>query len=550
MEKDWRDGPAVTTDLVTHILAKRGIADMGSFTQLRWPEDMHDPFLLPDMEVAVRRIWRAVENKETIGIVGDYDMDGTPATALLADLFRLLGVPVHTVLPTREEGYGFALSFVDRLKAAGATLIVTVDCGIRDTATVDYAVEQGVEVIITDHHECPDILPKALAVVNPKRPDSTYPFSELCGTGVAFKLAQALLARATEGDRSRIPEQWLAWTLDLVALATISDMVPLQGENRLFAVYGLKVLRKTQRRGLRLLATAIGLDLEHLTYQDISFRLVPKLNASGRMESMDDVLTILSLSDAVDASAAVERILVRSTQSQLLLTQMLEQAQMQAEQSAGASVILVANPSWHPGLTGLVASRLVEQYKRPAGVFAGAEGASLRGSMRSLPGVSLPDILTGVSPLLEKFGGHQQAAGLSLAQANFSEFTRSLQSISIVVDENARVETDGTITPSHAQLITLELLSSLEPWGMGNPEPTWSLQNVMLDDVRWLKDGQHLKAEVREGAHRLSVICFNAQPYRAIIDRPVDIYGTLSVNEFRGQRTPQLLIRGIGISEL
>ncbi len=544
--KYWQDGPVVTTNLFDHIVAVRQLEGLDSFISPRWPDDLHDPFLLPDMDKAVTRIWRAIEQGEKIGVVGDYDMDGTPAAALMASFFRLLGQDPLVILPTRADGYGFAPEFVDRLAAQNVTLIITVDCGIRDQVAVGRAKERNIDVIITDHHECPEDLPPALAVINPKRHDSIYPWAELCGTGVAFKLVQALISQAPESLRTRIPEAWLAWQLDLVGLATLSDMVPLLDENRLFAYYGLKVIQKGSRLGLRRFLSAIDLSLESVTYRDIAFKIVPKFNASGRMETMDEVLTLLMSQDSKEVDQALTVILTRSTQSQLILSTMLEQARSKIQTELTKPIILLAEAEWHPGLTGIVAGRLSEEHQRPVGIFAGVGEESYRGSMRSIPGISLPTLLQGAAPYLEKFGGHEQAAGLSLAKANFTPFYQVLTDTAPKPSLNKMaVTTDGIINPDQINLSDLDQLTTLAPWGIDHPEPMWSLVDVRLSSVQWLSQGAHLKASIVGDHGHLSLIMFGAADKKPLVDTNLDIYGTLTVNEFRGLRQPQLTIRGL-----
>ncbi len=553
MTKTWRDGPAVTTDLLHHIINQRSIADVERFLAPQWPDHLHDPFLLPDMKVAVGRLHQAIERREPIGIVGDYDMDGTPGAVLLAQFFQRLDCPVKIILPTRQDGYGFSPIFVKRLVDQGIKLIVTIDCGIRDFAAVDEATKLGAEVIIIDHHECAAELPKALAIVNPKRPDSSYPCPSLCGTGVAFKVLQALLTE--KSIKSQLPEQWLAWSLDLVVLATIGDMVPLVDENRLFAFYGLKVIQKGARPGLARFLEAIDLDSKAISYRDIAFKMIPKLNASGRLESMDDVVTLLLSMDSSAIDTALKRILTRDTQRQLLSTTAYNQARAAAEGKT-APIIVVHHKDWHPGVTGLVASRLVEDLKRPVAVLGTLDGQLYRGSMRSIPGVALPDVLQQATTILDAFGGHNEAAGLSIQHERLTELEDILAAIKLAPQESSLFETDGTIQVSTIDLSGLEQLQRLAPWGIGHAEPNWSLCDVRLQSIRWLGEKQnHLKATVVSSAmstaQPLDVIYFGAEAYRSFdFSTPVDLYGTLSINEFRGNKTPQLQVRGLAPTQL
>lgn len=546
MKKFWVDGSHVTTDLFSHTVATRSIADLERFMNPKWPDHLHDPFLLSDMEKAVARIWQAIQEKQAIGVVGDYDMDGTPGAALLAQFLALFNHPVDVILPTRSDGYGFSAAFVDRLCQNKTQLIITVDCGIRDETAVRHAREKyNCDVIITDHHECPESLPPAFAVINPKRSDSHYPFRELCGTGVVFKLVQALIAQAPSEYRPSIPNGWLAWSLDLVVLATIGDMVPLVDENRVLAHYGLRVLQKTPRLGLSRLIQSLELQKEALTYSDISYKIIPKCNASGRLETMDDVFTLLATTDPAEADAAVKRVLVRSTQCQILLTNMMDHARQKLAEITDQPVILLADERWHPGLTGIVAGRLADEYKKPVGIFAEVEAQHYRGSMRSVPGLSLPVLLEQAASVLDKYGGHEQAAGLSFAKQNFDSFQQIM--VNSVKDQPSKpsLMTDGTITADAALPSIVEKLNQLAPWGIGNPEPVWSFQNVTLRDVRWLSDGKHLRAVIPGEKEQLTLIFFGVEAVKPFVEAHLDIYGTLAINEFRGNRTPQLMVKGM-----
>ncbi len=537
--KPWLDGPPVTTDLFTHTLGARQISDSARFLAPQWPDDLHDPFLLPDMKEAVTLLWQAIETNRPITIMGDYDMDGTPAAALVAQFLSLFALRPQVILPTRAEGYGFQPFFVDRIPTG--SLVLTVDCGIRDHEGVLKAKEKGCSVIITDHHECGLDLPMAGAVINPKRSDSAYPFRELSGTGVAYKVLQAMIALAPANAVARIPDGWLAWVLDLVCLATIADMVPLVDENRVLAVYGLKVLRKTPRLGLARFIEALGLDRENITYTDIAFKLIPKLNASGRMERMDEVFTLLVATAPAEIDAALTTILTRATQSQLILQTMMEEAEVLIADQQGASVAVVAKEDWHPGLTGIVAGRLVDKLNVPVAVLAGtAEG--YRGSMRTFGGVVLPTLLAQAQDHLQRYGGHAQAAGLSLAKESLIPFRTALQAIPVVADSVVTV-TDGLLVPKQIDVATVSPLARLAPWGIGHREPVWSLKAMQLGNVRWLSEGKHLKATLPDT--NVDVIYFNAKLDRSWLAGCLDIYGTVAINEFRGNKQPQLMIKGV-----
>jgi single-stranded-DNA-specific exonuclease len=548
MVKNWRDGPRVTTDLFSHVVSRRKIDNLDTFLEPRFPDDLHDPFRLTDMDQAVKRFWHAIEADEPIGIVGDYDMDGTPGAALLSLFINLVAKPPHVILPTREEGYGFSPLFVDRLHVKNVKLIITVDCGIRNNDTVTYASSKGIDAIIIDHHECGAELPAASAVINPKRPHSDYPFKELCGTGVVYKFITAAIAVAPKSKQSDIPANWLPWSLDLVALATIGDMVPLIDENRLLVHYGLKVLQKTRRLGLQRLFSALELDMSRISYSDIVFKIIPKCNASGRMHSMDDVFILLQSNDINEIDRAIKQIMSRGTQSQLILTKMMEQAKGLQSESSG-SIVLITGDDWHPGLTGVVAGRLTEEWGRPVGVLAKVTDDTYRGSIRSIPGVNIPDLLDSASDLIEAYGGHDQAAGLTVQKDKVATLQKFLSTAPIPDGPATLIETEGTISPEILSVETLEALERLMPWGIGNPEPLWSLTGTTITRSQWLSDGRHLKAWLGDRVASLSVIFFGADTKHPPTEGVVDVYGTLSINEFRNQREPQMIVKGMSSAQ-
>lgn len=542
MTQEWYDGRPVIKTLFDHIVAERAITDIDRFIQPTWPDSLHSPLTLPDMEKACQRIWQAIVDGETIGIMGDYDMDGTPAAAIMASFLALFAIKPKIILPTRKDGYGFSPSAVDQFVASNVTLIITVDCGIRDAASVVQATQRKCDVIITDHHECPAELPQAHAVVNPKRSDSSYLFDGLCGTAIAFKLVQALIITAPEKFKSTIPKAFAEWLLDLVALATVADMVPLTSENRTLVYYGLKVLRRGGRPGIRRLIQALDLSLETLDTSDISFRIVPKCNACGRLDQMDDVYALLTSQDAHTIEQSVQTILKRGVESQKLLAQMVESAQKKLENRELASVVVLADDTWLPGLTGLVAARLVELLERPVAVLAGVDETLYRGSMRSAAGVNLVSLLDSVSSTLEHFGGHEKAAGLTLRRNNLDDFRLAITSQPMEV-EPVSFTTDGTISVTQVTTESLDSLSQLKPWGVGNDEPIWSINNVALKDSKWLSEGKHVRAIIQSGDATLPLIYFNAESMRPWLNDRLDLCGSAAINEFRGHRTPQFQVR-------
>ncbi len=547
--KSWRDGAPVQDSLINHIRRHRQLETGNGFVAPQWPNDTHDPLLLPDMGAAVERIMYALEHKERIGIVGDYDMDGTPAAAVVAQLLEACGHEPVVIIPTRLEGYGFQPAFINRFKLADVRLIITVDCGIRDHESVSEAKKNGIDVIITDHHECGETLPEAVAVVNPKRMDSVYPFSGLCGTGVAFKLVQAVVPRVAE--RYKIPATWTAWLLDLVALSTLGDMVPLVNENRGFVILGLKVLRKGHRIGLRRFCESIGLAIGSISERDIAFKLIPKLNAAGRMQDMSAVYKLIMAKTPEEADEVIATILSFTEISQGYVATMIHSAKSHLA-GAASPIALLYDPEGHLGVTGLVAGRLVEEFGIPIGIVVPAEGGVLRGSFRSPEGISLTPVLASVGRYLEKWGGHDQAAGVTLKPDSLELLQTALRDVSL--DPSSKVEwvSDGLIDPTQITVGSIEELDQLRPWGMDHPEPVWSMRGVTFKDVRWMgASNEHVRGYLVSSQGKVPSVMFRAKQYEPIISSGpfIDICGTLAINEFRGNRDPQFMIKDIVLSE-
>ncbi len=548
MEKFWRDGPRVTTSLFDHIVAERRLNNIDRFLSPNWPDDLHDPSALDSLSTAVERLWRAVEADETIGIMGDYDMDGTPAAALLYEFFRLVGASVVVELPTRQAGYGLTTEYVEKFARRGVSLIVTVDCGIRDKTAVDAATALGMAVIITDHHEPPEEVvdvPSAFAIVNPNFGRRAYPFLGLAGAGVAAKLVDGLIRLSPHKYQAMIPANWFGWELDLVALATIADMVPLIGENRLFACCGLKIIRAGRRPGLRRLIETVGLTIEAVTYRDVAYKIIPPCNAAGRIDRMDDVFTLLVSRRVDEIDAAIGRIMTCWERSQSLTGRMVDEGRQKLDRLSDRGC-LVADAGWHAGLTGVVAGRLAEERRGIVAVLAPAGAGVYRGSIRGIAGSHLPELLGQFRHLLVAFGGHPLAAGLTIKEENIPQLAAGLADNGAMAADGSQAISDGLITPGQTTLEALGSLERLEPWGVGNIEPTWSLRQVVLRDVRWLKDGAHLRAAaLGEGIEQVPIIYFGAHKAKTLVDGSLDIYGTLGINEFRGNRSPQMIVKGM-----
>lgn len=544
--------------LVAFVLYARQIETPSAIASfLSAAQDVGDPFALPDMEAAVRRILRAIKDGERIVVYGDFDADGVTATALLVSALASLGARVRPYIPDRfEEGYGLNCAALEQIHHEGARLLVTVDCGIRSPEEVARAQELGLDVILTDHHTVPEILPPALAVVNPKRPDSAYPFRDLAGVGVAYRLVQALsFASWAELGVALYPDEWL----DLVALGTVADVVPLTAENRALVQQGLQWLRRAQRPGVAALMTAARVSAETLSSQDIAFRLGPRLNATGRLEHGILAYSLLACADSVQAqrlAADLERL---NTERQDLLARQVTQAEAAVEPDD--LPLFVQGPDYHEGIVGLVASRLAERRHRPALVMRIRPDGTTRGSARSPelrtlsadeptpPVFSITRALESCAALLTRFGGHAQAAGFTLETDHLDAFRERLHEYCTATIDPASLSrqylVDAIIGLDELDLAAASALQSLEPFGQGNPAPIFaSLGLELVALTRLGAEGQHLRLHVRQNGVVQEAIAFRqgrlAEQF-ALGDR-VDLLYQPEINSWQGQQRLQLVV--------
>ncbi len=531
--------------LFEKILSARGLrlrADRDVFLHPDYAVVKHDPFLLPDMRAAVDRLKRARDKQEKIVIYGDYDIDGLSATALLLDAFASFGFEqVDAFIPNRfVEGYGMTIGAVDKVKAMGADLIVTVDCGSLCHAEIAYASELGMDTVVTDHHNVAETPPPSIAAVNPKFPGHTYPFRDLCGAGVAFKLVQAL-----QTELEGLPEGYEKWLLDLVALGTVCDIVTLEDENRANVYWGLEVLKKQRRTGLKALMAVSGVEPKTVNARSLGFGLGPRMNAAGRLETAQHALDMLVAADGETALTASERLEMLNQKRRGIQDEIFEQACEQAEQLLDYPVLVVNAPDWNHGVIGIVASKLVERYKRPTFIIS-EHGDEATGSARSFGDFSAADAVRAADDVIIRGGGHGAAAGVTLAVENIpafrervNEFYRSLgltaqdryllPCVDVEIDDFAEVD---------EQLVTD--IAQMEPFGNGNPEPVLKLSHgVVLSTRRMGSDGQHVKLTIRDSGERtLQMLAFNAP--ETFFCEPGDEVATWfqpTINEWNGQRT-------------
>ncbi len=531
--------------LFERILTARGLttrAAREAFLQPDYTAVKHDPFLLPNMEKAVARLKQAREQGEKVVIYGDYDIDGLSATALLLDAFGKFGFEgVDAFIPNRfVEGYGMTMGAVDKVRDMGADLIVTVDTGSLCHAEIAYATSLGIDTVVTDHHNVAETPPPSIAAVNPKFSGHTYPFRDLCGAGVAFKLVQAL---QTELDG--LPDGYEKWLLDLVALGTVCDVVTLADENRANVYWGLEVLKKQQRPGLKALMTVAGIEPEQVNARHLGFGLGPRMNAAGRLETAQHALDMLVARDGLAALEASEKLEELNTKRRGIQDAIFEEACMQAEELSDDRVLVVSSDGWNHGVIGIVASKLVEKYKKPVFII-GERGEEATGSARSFGDFSAADAVRAADDIIIKGGGHGAAAGVTLATEKIGDFRRrvnefydslQLQSQERYLLPRADVEIDD-FSEINEELV--ENLAKMEPFGNGNPEPVVKITTaIVLSARRMGADGQHVKLALRDKNGKvLQMLAFNAPEefFREPGDE-VAAWFQPTVNEWQGVRT-------------
>jgi len=535
--------------VTARVMLQRGVTDAekGREYLLGKLASLPDPFLLPGMEAAVERLVRALKAGESIAVHGDYDVDGITGTALLVETLRSLGGEVSFHIPLRlKDGYGLSADALRQAAADGARVLLSVDCGVSAVSEALLAEELGLDLIITDHHQPPDPLPKAHAIVNPHLAGSLFPFSELAGVGVAFFLMAALRKHLREdGYFITRPEPDLRRCLDLVALGTIADVVPLQGVNRTLARAGIKVMNAASRTGLQALreVAAVG----EVSCGSVAFRLAPRLNAAGRLE--DAALGVeLFLSHSLERSRAVARLLDDFNRERQAIEQAtFAQAIARLEQwdgGMGRSIVL-ADVRWHPGVIGIVASRLVERFHRPT-VLVALENGQGKGSARSIGGFHLYHALTTCRSHLLGFGGHAFAAGLSIAEGEVEAFASAFEEAARATlrDEDLLPQLlhDGEILLEELTLPAVHELADLAPFGAGNPEPVFLIRNARAQQLQ-VVGGNHLRFTLRQGGYSLPCIAFAMAERQGDLFGDLDLLVTPTLNEWRGQVSVQLRVR-------
>ena len=526
--------------LTAMVLASRGIANKAQAeSYLSCSSPMPDPFLMTDMDLAAGRVGLAMSTGEKIAVFGDYDVDGITATCLLTDFLCRHGAEAVSYIPGRlEEGYGLNPIAIHQLHREGVKLIITVDCGITAVAEAELCRELGIDLVITDHHECKETLPQAIAVVDPHRPDGGYPHKNLSGVGVAFKLAAALCGSQ---------EEVLAVYADMVCLGTVADVMLLQGENRVFVSRGLQSLRNTKRPGIAALMSECGCSPDNITASSIGFMLAPRINAAGRMGQIDLAIELFLTDDPDRAAELAHALCELNRQRQAVESEIYAQAVSMLPTGQPPQAIVLADESWHQGVVGIVASRIAEEYSCPAFLIC-LDGEHGKASSRSHGGFNLFSSLTALSDLLESYGGHELAAGFTISRSNIPEFRRQICQLAsqFYSDDTPRtvLDADCTISLELLSVPGIEALSVLEPCGNGCPKPVLTLNQMTVERISMVGGGRHMRLRLRQGRFTVNAIYFSANPESASIQvgDVVDVAFNPQINEFRGERSVQLNI--------
>ncbi|MBE7048627.1 MAG: single-stranded-DNA-specific exonuclease RecJ [Ruminococcaceae bacterium] len=539
--------------IVATILLKRGIENLDEFL-IPTVDKLHDPFLMRDMDKAVTRIVQAISQGERIVVYGDYDVDGITSTAIITRFLRARGAEVVYHIPDRlQEGYGVNIQALDKLSAEGATLMITVDCGITAVGEVAHAKELGMDVIVTDHHECKDELPDAVAVINPKRPDCSYPFKQLAGVGVAFKLLQALSVSMRIHNRVLLEEY-----LDITAIGTVADVMPLVGENRILAKNGLEQIAYTGNKGICALARRAELDLRHITASTIGFMLAPRINAAGRVGDPKCAVELLLADTEKAADAYAEQLdninRFRQTEEHRIFEEamtMLTEDPSYAEDS----VLVLSKKGWQHGIIGIVASKITERFYKPC-ILISLDGEDGKGSGRSIKQFNLFVALSACDHELVKFGGHELAAGLTVEADKIPSFRRAInayaKSVLDQVDCVPEITIDAELPLAYMNLHTVDKLSIMEPYGMENGSPIFICQKLCVVGIRSLSEGRHVRLQLSDGVYFINAIGFSMGDLaeKVHLHDYIDIVFTLDTNIYRGERQIQVILKDVKPSSM
>lgn len=533
------------SQLIGSILASKKIISKDEIREFLNPtrDDFHDPFLMPDMEKAVERILIAIQNIEKIIIYGDYDVDGITSVTVLKKFLEEQGLKTGEYIPNRlNEGYGLNKEAVKNISEQGYTLIITVDCGISCIEEIEYAKELGMEVIVTDHHEPGEIIPDCLAVVDAKRKDNKYPFNQLAGVGVVFKLIQSISLKLNLEAK-----EYLKY-LDIVCVGTISDIVPLIDENRVITKLGLKLVEKTRNIGLKTLLESTG--YKEINSTTISFGIAPRINACGRMGEEKEALELFLTNNIQEAKQISERLNQYNIERQETEKQIFKQAiQEIEEENKDVPCIILGKEGWHHGIIGIVASKVTDIYFKPS-ILICFEGEEGKGSGRSIPGFDLHDAVMNCNTYVEKFGGHSMAIGINVKKENFEKFKKEFEEYvqnSHINDIIPIIKIDKEIDLRKINIQDIRDLKLLEPYGEANKMPLFLIKNMKIQSIRTLSEGKHIKLKLGIDNYIADAIGFNmgniAEQY--LIGDRVDVVGSLEINDFGDNENIQINLKDI-----
>ena len=532
-------------ELLSRILVNKGIIEKEEVELFLRPtrRDFHNPFLMPDMIIAVNRILKAINEKEKIIIYGDYDADGITSTTVLKKYLEERGLKVYSYIPNRlDEGYGLNKSAIQKIYDDGYRLMITVDCGISGIEEIEFANSLGIETIITDHHEPGEELPKALAVIDAKRKDSIYPFNQLAGVGVVFKLIQAISMEL------KLDESEYLKYLDIVCIGTISDIVPLIDENRVIAKLGLKLVAQTKNIGLKVLISLIG--FKNLDSTAISFGVAPRINACGRMGDEKVALDLFLTKDIYEAKSLAEKLNKYNVERQSVEKKIFDEVVQEIEKNeTDKNCIIVGKEGWHHGIIGIVSSKVTDMYFKPS-ILVCFEGEEGKGSGRSIPGFDMHEALMQCGSHLERFGGHSMAVGVTVKKSEFNNFKNILEEYAKTCEIDKIVpiiNIDSEISLKDIDIENVKSLKMLEPYGEANKMPLFLLKNLKINSIRSLSEGKHLKLTLRDDSFIIDAIGFNMGNLteKYLIDDRVDVVGNLEINSYNGMESIQIILKDI-----
>ncbi len=544
MSKEFKISP-----LTSIILYNRGIREDKEISEfLNYDlNSLHDPYLLKDMDKAVSRIEQAKENNEKITIYGDYDADGITSIAILYKHLSLMGFEVDYYVPDRiQEGYGVNRDALDKIKSNGTKVLITVDTGITAIEETEYAREIGMDIIITDHHECKENIPNAYAAIDPKRKDCVYPFKNLAGVGVAFKLIQAL-------DKECSIEELMNKYADLICLGTVADISPLIDENRILVTEGLKRFKTTENIGLRSLLDVSITNNKAITTSTIGYIIAPRINASGRLGCASRSVEMFLTDDVSRARELAQSLCEENTLRQQTEQQMFAEALEYIEknpQVKNDKVLIIPHSNWHHGIVGIVSSKITDKFYKPSILFA-IDGDEAKGSGRSIGGYNLFEALENCSDLLEKFGGHELAAGLSIKTENIEKFREEInKSAEEKIDELTMTPTipvDAVIKPSYITLETVDEINKLQPFGVDNPAPVFAVRNIKIHKISTMSENKHLRMTLLKENKFLDAVGFGMGEYYNYLKEGdfIEVAFGLDINDYKGYKNVQLILKDI-----